>query len=46
MYSPTINFFDRQLSEGWLSLSGADRLKKTRGLIKKFLSQPKNEEKI
>tara|TARA_Y100000814_G_scaffold281063_2_gene244903 strand:- start:1178 stop:1909 length:732 start_codon:yes stop_codon:yes gene_type:complete len=46
MYSPTINFFDRQLSEGWLSLSGADRLKKTRGLLKNFLSQAKIEDKL
>lgn len=40
-YKPPINFFDRQLSEGWLSLSGADRLKRAKCLLKNFLLQTK-----
>ncbi len=40
-YNPPINFFDRQLSEGWLSLSGADRLKKAKCLLKNFLLETK-----
>tara|TARA_Y100000994_G_C15661059_1_gene429520 strand:- start:502 stop:1233 length:732 start_codon:yes stop_codon:yes gene_type:complete len=45
-YTPPINFFDRQLSEGWLSLSGSNRIKRARDLLKKFLSELQIEDQL
>ncbi|MED5578737.1 MAG: hypothetical protein VX794_01770 [Nitrospinota bacterium] len=45
-YKPTINFFDRQFSEGWLSLSSADRLKRVKCLLDKFLLETQSDEQL